>query len=204
VRGWVTARLGGRWRFVDGLGEDLSGYIFPSNNEVGTPGPSNPNGDNVDRFTCHHVDDAEASSGREGDIVDRALMSLLPRSKGNSVVHGRYVYADGTLHRDPTGVGRLGCDPKSAKFNRAGHGGAVGVWILPKGSHRFVRGNGRLVLLRKSKLGKPTYGVRWIDLQGIPHRLPDQQTRGVRLPNGKRLWLDVYLNTTGRRKAGAP
>jgi hypothetical protein len=201
VHGWVTARLGGRWRFVDGLGEDLSGYIFPSNNEVGTPGPSNPNGDNVDRFDCHHVDDAEASSGREGDIVDDALLDMLPRSNRDVVVPGRYVYADGTLHRDPTGDGRLACDSKSANFHRAPHGGAVGVWVLPKGSHRFVKGNGRLYLLRPSRLGKPSHRDRWIDVQGVPQRRPDQQTRGVILPSGRRLWLDVYPTLKGPRKA---
>ena len=30
VHGWVMAQLGGKWRFVDGLGGDLSGYIFPA------------------------------------------------------------------------------------------------------------------------------------------------------------------------------
>lgn len=203
VRGWVTARLGGRWRFIDGLGEDLSGYIFPSNNEVGTPGPSNPSGNNHDRFTCHHVDDAEASSGQEGDVVDEALNEMLPRPSRDRVVHGRYLYANGTLHRDPTGVGRLACDPRSAKFRRAGHGGAIGVWVLPGKSRRFVPGHGRVYLLRKSRLGTPRPHVRWMNLQGRPQRHPDQQTRGVLLPGGKRLWLDVFPKTHGVHRLGA-
>jgi hypothetical protein len=204
VRGWVTARLGGRWRFIDGLGEDLSGYIFPSNNEVGTPGPSNPSGNNHDRFTCHHVDDAEASSGREGDVVDNALKAMLPHSSRDRVVHGRYVYANGTLHRDPTGVGRLACDATSVKFRPAGHGGAVGLWVLPEKSDRFVPGRGRIFLLRKSHLGKPRPHVRWMNLQGRPQRRPDQQTRGVLLPGGRRLWLDVFPNARGAHQVRKP
>lgn len=192
VHGWVTAWLGGRWRFVDGLGEDLSGYIFASNNEVGTPGPSNPNGDDVDRFGCHHVDDAEASSGREGDVVDDALAPLLLRSGSDTVVRGRYVWADGTLHRDPTGEGRLACNPSSAGFLRAPDGGAVGVWAA-----------GKVYLLRPSRLGRPAPGVHWIDLRGVEQRMPSQQTRGVLLPSGRRVWLDVWPPVGVRRVSPA-
>ena len=175
VHGWVMAQLGGRWRFVDGLGGDLSGYIFPANNEVGTPSVDNPNGDDVDRFNCHHVDDAEASSGNEGDVVNDALTSLLPPSPGDVVKAGRYRYADGSLHRDPTGDGILGCDAATSTFARAAGGGAVAVTVT----------------------GGPTYtpgvdGVQWMDLAGRPQAEPDQQTRGVILGNGQRVWVDVY------------
>lgn len=185
VHGWVMAQLGGRWRFVVGLGEDLSGYIFPANNEVGTPRAGDPNPSDVDRFNCHHVDDSEASSGREGDVVDDTLSKLLPRSSRDLVVTGRYLYVTGGRHRDPTGVGQLGCDAKTAKFHPAPDGGAIGV---------VARLHGRLVryLLRPSHLGSVRRGVRWMDLEGLPQRRPDQETRGVILPNGRRIWLDVY------------
>ena len=80
---------------------------------MGTPTLSNPDPSNVDRFNCHHVDDAEASSGNEGDVLDDALSALLPPSAGDVVRAGRYVYADGSLHRDPTGDGILGCNAAS-------------------------------------------------------------------------------------------
>ena len=174
VHGWVMAQLGGRWRFVDGLGGDLSGYIFPSNNEVGTPTTSNPNGDDVDRFNCHHVDDAEASSGSEGDVVDDALSSLLPASTDDRVVSGRYVYADGSLHRDPSGDGILGCDAATSTFAPASGGGAVAVRV---GTTTYTPGS---------------HGVQWMDLAAHPQNAPDEQTRGVILKDGSRIWLDVY------------
>ncbi|HMC68300.1 MAG TPA: hypothetical protein VKJ07_04020, partial [Mycobacteriales bacterium] len=175
VHGWVMAQLGGRWRFVDGLGGDLSGYIFPANNEVGTPSVSNPNGDDVDRFNCHHVDDAEASSGNEGDVVNDALTSLLPASLGDAVKAGRYVYPDGSLHRDPTGDGILGCDAATSVFARAAGGGAVSVTVT--GGSTYTPG---------------VDGVRWMDLAAQPQTAPDQQTRGVILGDGQRIWVDVY------------
>jgi hypothetical protein len=175
VHGWVMAQLGGKWRFVDGLGADLSGYIFPASNEVGTPTVTNPNASDVDRFDCHHVDDGEASSGNEGDVVDDALTSLLPPSVTDVVKAGRYVYADGSLHRDPSGDGILGCDAATSGFTPAPGGGAVAVRVT----------------------GGPTYtpgadDVRWMDLDGRAQSAPDQQTRGVILGDGQRVWLDVY------------
>lgn len=197
VRGWVMAQLGGRWRFVVGLGEDLTGYIFPADNEVGTPRPADPNPSDVDRFGCHHVDDAEASSGGEGDIVDKALRSLLPRSRRDIVAAGRYVYTDGGRHHDPTGVGQLGCNAKTSRFSPAPDGGAVGL---------VVRRHGHLVryLVRRSGLGPPRAQMRWMDLAGRPQRRPDQQTRGVILPSGRRLWVNVTprlrAHSHGRRR----
>ena len=35
-------------------------------------------------------------------------------------------------------------------------------------------------------------GVQWMDLAGQPQAAPDQQTRGVLLGNGTRVWLDIY------------
>ncbi len=180
VHDWVLAHLGGRWRFVDGLGGDLSGYIFPSNNEVGTPTlPDNPQGDDVDRFGCHHVDDAEASSGQEGDVVDDALATLLPPSPRDQVRVGRYVYSDGSLHRDPTGDGILACSAQTSGFDAA-RGPATAVSVAPAGDS-----------------APTTYtpgvdGVRWMDLDGLPQAAPNQQTRGVLLPDGTRIWVDVY------------
>jgi len=185
VHGWVLAQLGGRWRFVQGLGEDLSGYIFPADNEVGTPTPSNPNGNDVDRFGCHHVDDAEASSGQEGDVVDDALTALLPRSPHDQVRSGRYVYADGSLHRDPTGDGLLGCDPATSGFTAAPGGGAVGVTVATAGATSYDA--------RTATTYTPgSAGVQWMDLDGRPQAAPDQQTRGFLLPDGTHVWVDVY------------
>ena len=168
------AQLGGKWRFVDGLGGDLSGYIFPASNEVGTPTVSNPNADDHDRFGCSHVDDAEASSGNEGDVVDDALTSLLPPSSSDQVRTGRYVYSDGSQHRDPTGDGILGCSAGLSSFAPAPGGGAVAVTV--NGGSTYTPG---------------ADGVQWMDLDGRPQSAPDQQTRGVILGDGQRIWLDT-------------
>ena len=50
--GWVRATVTGRWRFIEGLGEDMLGYIFARSNAVGVPTASNPSPDDSDHFGC--------------------------------------------------------------------------------------------------------------------------------------------------------
>ena len=66
VHGWVMATLTARWRFIEGLGEDMLGYIFPRSNAVGVPTASNPSPDDTDRFGCGHSDDGEAAAEAAG------------------------------------------------------------------------------------------------------------------------------------------
>ena len=60
---WIMSRLSQRYRFVEGLGEDMVGYLFPKTNAVGVP-RSLDGADDTDRFGCGHSDDGEAAGRR--------------------------------------------------------------------------------------------------------------------------------------------
>jgi hypothetical protein len=202
VHGWVMAALSGRWRFIEGLGEDMVGYIFPRSNAVDVPTPAhfaNDPGD-VDRFGCGHSDDGEAAAEAAGDLLNDAVLSLLPPShkRADRVRVGRYVWPDGSLHRNPIGEGRLGCDSASSGFVAAPDGGAIAVWALSPGSATFNRGAGKVYRLQDT----PTFGpahrnAQWMDVRGQPQSAPGMQTRGVILGGRERVWLDVFPETTG-------
>ena len=202
MHGWVMAALSRRWRFIEGLGEDMVGYIFPRSNAVDVPTPAhfaNDPGD-VDRFGCGHSDDGEAAAEAAGDLLNDAVLSLLPPShkRAGRVRVGRYVWPDGSLHRNPIGEGRLGCDSASSGFVAAPDGGAIAVWVLSPGSATFKRGAGKVYRLQDT----PTFGpahrnAQWMDVRGQPQSAPGMQTRGVILGSRERVWLDVFPETTG-------
>src|SRR3989442_11973133 len=102
------------WRFIDGLADDMLGYIFPKGNGVGVPGedPNNPTADDTDRFGCGHSDDSEAVSSDVGNIAGDAIVKLLDAggTKPEGILGGRYVMPDGSLSRDPL-------DRKSTRLN---------------------------------------------------------------------------------------
>ncbi len=198
VHGWVMATLAGRWRFIEGLGEDMLGYIFPRSNAVGVPTASNPSPDDTDRFGCGHSDDGEAAAEAAGDLLNDALLALLPApTRFEQVQVGRYVWPDGTLHRDPTGTGRHGCDATNAVFTPAPDGGAVGVWVLPPGVTEFAPGVGKVYLVRDSPLGPGRRSLRFLDVNGQPEAAPSTQTRGIRRGKRRHIWVDVFPDTTG-------
>ena len=73
---WPLRHMHAPFRFIDGLGEDMLGYIFPRGNGVGVPG-ENGNSidpDDTDRFGCGHSDDSEAASSQTGNIAGVALV----------------------------------------------------------------------------------------------------------------------------------
>ena len=204
VHGWVMAAMNARWRFIEGLGEDMLGYIFPHSNAVGVPTTDNPSPDDTDRFGCGHSDDGEAANESAGDIFNDALLTMLPPTVPASLQKiqlGRYVWSDGTLHRNPVGDGRLGCDSASSAFTPAPDGGAIGIWVLPPGVTGFRAGVGRIYRLRPSAFGPGRRNVRWMDLrgraQGAAGDAPTMQTRGIMLGQRRRLWVDVFPETTG-------
>ncbi len=161
------------FRFVDGLAEDMLGYIFPAGNAVGIPTVQNPQGltGDTDRFGCNHSDDAESTGPDAGEIVGNALVSLLDAHGGapETETSGRYVLPDGTLSRDPLG----GPDSLKCDTDQLFHpdGPAIGV-ELPGG--RIVR------------------PLAWMSLSGLPQRRADRDTRGYFNAAGQRVWLDVY------------
>src|SRR5207244_474036 len=111
---WPLPHMHAPYRFFDGLGEDMIGYIFPRGNGVGVPGedPNNPSADSTDRFGCGHSDDSEAASSQAADLLAAPLIELLD-SRGQQpeqTVTGRYLLPDGSLSRDPLGRPVIKCD----------------------------------------------------------------------------------------------
>jgi hypothetical protein len=201
VHGWVMAAMTRRWRFIEGLGEDMVGYIFPRSNAVDVPTfahLANDPGD-TDRFGCGHSDDGEAAAEAAGDTLNDALLAILPagRPTRERVAVGRYVWSDGTLHRSPIGDGRLGCDGVDP-FTPAPDGGAVAIWVLPDGVTQFARGVGRVYRLRDTAaFGPARPRAAWMDLRGQAEAGPSTQTRGVIVGRRRRIWVDVFPDTTG-------
>jgi hypothetical protein len=169
---WLLPHLHARFRFVDGLAEDMLGYIFPAGNAVGIPSNSNLSPSDRDRFGCGHSDDSEALSPHTADIVAGALVHLLDgRSGGGERVRtGRYVLPGGTLSRDPLGgPGSLGCTVRT-RFTATRH---PAVAVALSGGRRVTP-------------------LAWMSLDGLPQTRPDRDTRGYFDARGRRVWLDVY------------
>lgn len=174
---WLIPHMHTPYRFIDGLGEDMIGYIFPQGNGVGVPGeyPTDPIGNGSDRFGCGHSDDSEAASSQSGQILGDSLVSLLDAYGGGpeSISQGRYMLPDGSLSRDPLGGPEIKCSVDQV-FNATGP--AVAVW-LP--------GSGVVV------------PAHWMSLSGRPQTVPDRNTRGYLDKHGARHWLDVYPDIAG-------
>jgi hypothetical protein len=167
---WLLPHMHAPFRFIDGLGEDMLGYIFPAGNAVGIPTASNLNPSSDDRFGCHHSDDSESTSADAGNIIGDALERLLDRHGGRpeQIVRGRYILPSNVRSRDPLGGPEIKCTSDQT-FHSAGH--AVAVKLT----------GGRIV--------RPAL---WMSLSGLPQRVPDRDTRGYFDARGHRVWLDVF------------
>ncbi len=170
---WLIPHMHARFRFIDGLAEDMLGYMFPSGNAVGIPSATNLDPSDTDRFGCGHSDDSEAVSPNTANIVGAALVRLLDHHGGapETIVRGRYVLPGGKLSRDPLGGPEIKCDVDTT-FDAA-KGGAVAV---------------------KLANGKTVHPVAWMSLSGLPQRHVDRDTRGYFNSKGRRVWLDVFPN----------
>lgn len=170
---WVMPYVHTPFRAIDGLAEDMIGYIFPRGNGVGVPGENpagNPQANSTDRFGCAHSDDSEAASSTAGDLLGAALTALLQDHYGppEDVVAGRYVLPDGRLSRDPLGGPEVKC---SVDTSFTAQGPAVAVWSPRDGV---------------------TLPTAWISLSGRAQATPDRNTRGWIDRSGTRHWLDVF------------
>jgi hypothetical protein len=170
---WPLPHMHAPYRFFDGLGEDMIGYIFPRGNAVGIPGlndPTNPTGAGPDRFGCAHSDDSEAASSQAADLLGNALVGLLDAHGGapERIVTGRYVLGDGTRSRDPLGGPVVKCTTDQV-FRPSSPAVAVDV-----------RGAGVV---------RPR---AWMALDGGSQSAPDRDTRGYIAADGSRTWLDVF------------
>jgi hypothetical protein len=175
---WVTPHMHERYRFVDGLAEDMLGYLFPRGNGVGVIGEPNAI-DGPDRFGCGHSDDSEATSSQAADVVGRGLVGVLNDAEGapEQFSVGRYVLPDGTLSRDPQGrPGSIKCNVDTV-FDPSGS--AVAVWV--------VEGSGDRVVVPAA----------WMSLSGRRQTAPDRNTRGWLSADGTRHWLDVWPEING-------
>jgi hypothetical protein len=169
---WLLPHLHARFRFVDGLAEDMIGYIFPAGNAVGIPTSGNLNPADRDRFGCGHSDDGEALSPHSADIVAAALVGVIDRHDGRAetVRSGRYVLPGGALSRDPLGgPGSLGCTVHTT----------------------FVPSRAPAVAVQLAG-GRRVHPSAWMSLDGLPQAHPDRDTRGYFDARGRRVWLDVY------------
>jgi hypothetical protein len=162
------------YRFVDGLAEDMIGYLFPAGNGVGVPGEHGSNAltaSDTDRFGCNHSDDSEAASSAAATTLGAAAARMFDAADGppERIAAGRYVLADGTRSRDPLGEPVLKCKvaPTAAPSPRP----AVAVWTAAGGEQR---------------------PRAWMSLSGHRQARPDRDTRGFFDARGRRVWLDVY------------
>ena len=183
---WPLPHMHTPYRFVDGLGEDMSGYIFPQGNGVGVPGEyptTNPQANSTDRFGCGHSDDSEAASSSAADAIANVLVPLMDTTfaaTSENVVQGRYILPGGTLSRDPLGGPEVKCSV-DATFTPSGP--ALGVW----------RADGTVL--------QP---AQWMTLSGRPQAVPDRNTRGWMDADGTRHWLDVFPDIAGAPVAVTP
>jgi hypothetical protein len=173
---WLLPHMHTPFRFIDGLAEDMIGYIFPRGNGVGVPGedPSNPMPSGDDRFGCHHSDDSEAASSQAADVLAPPLIALIDaHDHAESVTTGRYVLGDGSLSRDPLGGPELKCTQDTTFRTAPGRAAAVDV-----------PGEGVV------------HPAAWMSLSGRPQAAPDRNTRGYFTASGARVWLDVFPDVT--------
>jgi predicted acyl esterase len=183
---WPIPHMDARYRFFDGLDNDMVGYIFPRGNDAGVPGDhplKNPTASGTDRFGCGHSDDSEAVSAKAADKLGEALVAILDRhGHPEAVEQGRYVLPDGRLSRNPQGTtDTIKCTGANTRF--AADGPAVAVWEPGRGV---------------------VAAARWLDLGGRPQAVPDRNTRGYLDARGRRHWLDVFADITGQPASVRP
>ena len=190
---FVTPHFSATYHFIEGLGEDMIGYLFPKANSVGVPGDrpveqlqtADPTQgadaiSGTDRFGCGHSDDSEATSGIAGNIVADQSVSALGSLGGprGIVAPGRWVWPDGSLHRNPLGEGTLGCDAATRPFKRAP--GAPTSAVVKIGA-------------REIRIPIGARAAHFVDYDGFDEgTTPTVDTRGVRLADGRIIFLDVY------------
>jgi hypothetical protein len=167
---WLLPHMNAPFRFIDGLAEDMVGYIFPAGNAVGIPSGSNLDPSDTDRFGCGHSDDSESTGAQAGNIIGSALVKVLKvhGSAAERIAVGRYVLPGGKLSRDPLGGPEIKCNVDT-HFHRSGPAKAVEL------------ANGKVLHPRV-----------WMSLSGLPQRRPDRDTRGFFSSTGKRVWLEVF------------
>ena len=181
---WTSAEMTRPYRFLVGLGEDMTGYMFPPGNFVGSEGESNKqpwmsyedttSHPGHDRFGYGHADDAESAGPYLGLAVTDALQQLLAADgHGSNVLPGLYVDASGQLSDSP--------------FASGSFTGAVGVEVLRPGASK----PSKLLIGHQASgwatfEGQPDPGTAGTDLAF------SVRTAGVIRTHGRALLIDVY------------
>jgi hypothetical protein len=180
-----TWHADGLFRFQVGLADDMIGYLIPAwAFASGTPGLFNNDACYQDEHGHGHKLESESAGPTSANDVANRLAALLDQHRDPSahVVLGRFVLANGTYSRWPTG--------------------AVGVLIARPGSSVLDPARGVLI-------GGPTaaaFGQRrvsargvFMDYDGQPQAKPDITTRGIMVLGSDgcvlaRYYLNVFPN----------
>ena len=173
---WLLPHMHTPYRFIDGEGEDMIGYIFPCGNGVGVPGeyPNDPTGSGNELFGCGHSDDSESAGSSTANVVGNAAVIALDTLEGTTqapedIQVGRYLLPGNIASRNPQGT------PNSIKCD-------LDKLFLPAGPAVAVQ-------LQNGTVITPTF---WMDLGGRAQGVPDRNTRGWIDAHGTRHWLDVF------------
>lgn len=195
-----TWHANGLFRFQVGLADDMIGYLIPAwGFASGTPGLFNNDTCYQDMHGHGHKLESESAGPTSANDVANELAGLLSRQPDPSahIVQGRFVLADGSYSRWPTG--------------------AVGVLVAPAGATALDPAGGRLI----GGPGVDGFGSRTVDQHGVfmdydgqPQARPDITTRGIMVlgANGcvrARYYLNVFpsLDTShplGSQVTGPP
>ena len=188
------------FRFQVGLADDMIGYMIPAwAFASGTPGLFNNDTCYQDAGGHGHKLESESAGPTSANDVANSLTALLDRAPDPSahVVEGRFVLADGSYSRWPTG--------------------AVGVLTAPDGGTALNPAGGLLI----GDPGADAFGSRGVDLHGVfmdydgqPQPRPDVTTRGIMVLGrdgcvAARYYLNVFptLDTSkplGSEVTGSP
>lgn len=171
------------YRFQVGLADDLIGYLIPAwGFASGTPGLFSGDNCSQDMHGHGHKLESESAGPTSANDVANRLSALLDREKDPSarIVNGRFVLANGSYSRWPTG--------------------AIGVLLAAAGASSLDPAHGKLIGSRSvGAFGRRkvrTYGW-FMDYDGQPQARPDITTRGIMLLGSggcvvARYYLDVF------------
>jgi hypothetical protein len=189
-----TWHADGLFRFQVGLADDMVGYMIPAwGFASGTPGLFNNDTCYQDMNGHGHKLESESTGPSGANDVANSLAALLDRHPDRSahIVQGRFVRADGSYSRWPTG--------------------AAGVLIAPDGSSSLDPASGRLI----GGPGVAGFGSRqvdqhgwFMDYDGQPQARPDVDTRGIMVLGADgcvraRYYLNVFPPIASSHSLGA-
>ena len=182
------------FRFQVGLADDLLGYLIPAwGFASGTPGLFNNDTCYQDQAGHRHKLESESVGPTGANDVANSLAGLLDAEKDPSahIVTGRFVLADGSYSRWPTGAAAIQIPAAGASALDPGAGTIIG-------GPRTAGFGGRAV---------DTTGL-FMDYDGQPQAQPDITTRGMMVFDSRgcvaaRYYLNVFPTLTSTAGLGS-